>query len=318
MGAFASDISLSSTSTIMMGWLYGINQSMSEQLLEEIEVLHSIFTIESVCHEVLADGSQEVVYRDEERGLALRFHLPSLYPSQDMELVQITAHSLASSSRSIPCKLLQERAMQHLNELAGEGEVVMFQVIECVKELYDQLDNTSSNAIDTIDNDEVEQEKETYEAIDYHSLGDAHELSHLVDCHLNIIHGPVSVEQRSSFQSHIATVASMDDVHVFRRKVYEDKKVARATHNIFAYRFTCKKTGIVYHDNDDDGETAAGARLAEMMRLMGVDGVAVIVSRWFGGILLGPDRFKCICNSARFLLEEQGFGDVQKKGSRRK
>jgi putative IMPACT (imprinted ancient) family translation regulator len=36
---------------------------------------------------------------------------------------------------------------------------------------------------------------------------------------------------------------------------------------------------------------------------MGVDGVAVIVSRWFGGILLGPDRFKLICNCARALLE---------------
>lgn len=63
-----------------------------------------------------------------------------------------------------------------------------------------------------------------------------------------------------------------------------------------------------FHDNDDDGESAAGGRLAEMIRLMGIDGVAVIVSRWFGGVLLGPDRFKLICNTARQLLEGNGYG----------
>jgi putative IMPACT (imprinted ancient) family translation regulator len=91
----------------------------------------------------------------------------------------------------------------------------------------------------------------------------------------------------------------------------------RATHNIFAYRFTCPISGVVFHDNDDDGETAAGARIGEMMRLMGVDGAAVIVSRWFGGIKLGPDRFKFICNSARALLEENGFDKSVKKKNKR-
>ena len=46
----------------------------------------------------------------------------------------------------------------------------------------------------------------------------------------------------------------------------------------------------------------------ELLRLMGADGVAVIVSRWFGGTLLGPDRFKFISNAARRLLEEKGVG----------
>ena len=36
---------------------------------------------------------------------------------------------------------------------------------------------------------------------------------------------------------------------------------------------------------------------------MGVEGVLVVVTRWFGGVLLGPSRFKCINNSARSLLE---------------
>lgn len=45
--------------------------------------------------------------------------------------------------------------------------------------------------------------------------------------------------------------------------------------------------GIYYHDCDDDGETAAGGRLGEILRIMGVCGVAVIVTRWYGGTKLG-------------------------------
>ena len=79
--------------------------------------------------------------------------------------------------------------------------------------------------------------------------------------------------------------------------------MAKATHNIFAYRFTDSSTGICFHDNDDDGETAAGSRLAEILRLMGANGVAVVVTRWYGGTLLGPDRFRHINNCARRVLE---------------
>jgi hypothetical protein len=38
-----------------------------------------------------------------------------------------------------------------------------------------------------------------------------------------------------------------------------------------------------------------------------VQGAVVVVSRWFGGILLGPARFGLINNTARQLLEQTGF-----------
>ena len=36
---------------------------------------------------------------------------------------------------------------------------------------------------------------------------------------------------------------------------------------------------------------------------MGANNVLVVVSRWFGGVHLGPARFKYIANTARELLE---------------
>jgi putative IMPACT (imprinted ancient) family translation regulator len=56
------------------------------------------------------------------------------------------------------------------------------------------------------------------------------------------------------------------------------------------------------HDNDDDGEDAAGGRLAQLLELRREDGVMVVVSRWYGGIQLGPKRFAHITNAAREVL----------------
>lgn len=54
------------------------------------------------------------------------------------------------------------------------------------------------------------------------------------------------------------------------------------------------------------------------MCMMDVKNVMVVVSRWWGGILLGPDRFKHINNATRNVLEKCGFVDAQhtKKGKK--
>lgn len=46
-----------------------------------------------------------------------------------------------------------------------------------------------------------------------------------------------------------------------------------------------------------------------------MDNVLVIVTRYFGGIHLGPDRFKHINQAARNALELGGFLDVPEGSS---
>jgi len=43
------------------------------------------------------------------------------------------------------------------------------------------------------------------------------------------------------------------------------------------------------------------------LQMVGAKNVLVVISRWFGGVLLGPDRFKHINNCARNLLQEHNF-----------
>jgi len=102
-----------------------------------------------------------------------------------------------------------------------------------------------------------------------------------------------------------------------------DRRIARAAHPVInAWR--CELGGVLHQDNDDDGESAAGGRLAHLLQIMEVKDVLVVVTRYFGGIHLGPDRFKCVMNrfplwytdnralrhinqAARAALEEGGF-----------
>lgn len=55
----------------------------------------------------------------------------------------------------------------------------------------------------------------------------------------------------------------------------------------FAYRFSetlPNGTTILKYDNDDDGEDAAGSRLAQLLEMRKEDGVLILVSRWYGGM----------------------------------
>lgn len=81
---------------------------------------------------------------------------------------------------------------------------------------------------------------------------------------------------------------------------------------MYAYRLTevvpsggadNKQNKILKHDNYDDGENAAGSKLAYLLELRKEDGVLVVVTRWYGGVPLGPKRFHHIVNCARELLE---------------
>jgi putative IMPACT (imprinted ancient) family translation regulator len=65
---------------------------------------------------------------------------------------------------------------------------------------------------------------------------------------------------------------------------------------------------VLMHDCEDDGETGAGAKLLQLLHMLDASGVIIVVSRWYGGIHLGADRFRHISNCARQLLVEHGFG----------
>ncbi|GAO46728.1 hypothetical protein SAICODRAFT_23171 [Saitoella complicata NRRL Y-17804] len=92
--------------------------------------------------------------------------------------------------------------------------------------------------------------------------------------------------------------------------IREHISVEVADHHIAAWRLPpqsnaltrslggVRKDGAVVMGHDDDGEKYAGVKLGKVLLEMGVRGV-VVVSRIYGGIMLGPVRFEHIENCAR-------------------
>ncbi|GAA5984818.1 hypothetical protein JCM5350_004247 [Sporobolomyces pararoseus] len=114
------------------------------------------------------------------------------------------------------------------------------------------------------------------------------------------------VDRKSLFVAHAARVHSMAEVEAVMSALLSNNKIAKATHNISAYQFVTSD-GIRHSDNDDDGEKAAGSTLASLLEKINAQNVVVVVSRWYGGIHLGADRFKDINQAARDALTEGGF-----------
>ncbi|KAL1983494.1 hypothetical protein VTN96DRAFT_10315 [Rasamsonia emersonii] len=136
----------------------------------------------------------------------------------------------------------------------------------------------------------------------------------------------VVTEKKSVFLGRAAHVTSLAQAEAFLdHLIATDKRVAAATHNISAWRIREKKSSdpsaeTIVQDCDDDGETAAGGRLLHLMQLMDVWDVVVVVSRWYGGIKLGPDRFRIINNVGRDALVKGGFvkeGSGNDKGKKK-
>ncbi|KAK5938057.1 hypothetical protein PMZ80_009646 [Knufia obscura] len=135
-----------------------------------------------------------------------------------------------------------------------------------------------------------------------------------------------SVVNKSTFVARCLAVQNLNEAtSSISHLLSTNKKVASATHNITAWRIKTQRSDnapeIVVQDCDDDGETAAGSRLLHLMQLMDVWNVVVVVTRWYGGVKLGPDRFRCINAVAREALVNGGFvkdeKDKDKGGSKK-
>jgi hypothetical protein len=274
---------------------------------EELEILVSIYGQNAVCQRYSdeSNAANMVIDIKISTGVMLRAKLESTYPSK-------TSPNLELIGRDIP-ELFKELAYQYFQEYcqSNMGEVVLFDCVEWVKENFEMLDSGQNQevrqplppVINT--QDELVEEDLLLEGFD------------------DIYHGEPLVDRKSVFQAHLASVNSVEEAMSILATLKSDRKISRATHNMYAYRIVIPSSlpsGEPIHiaDNDDDGEDAAGPKLAQLLSLMNAENVIVVVSRWYGGIQLGPDRFRHIANVARIAVEECGGGRVKENGEAKK
>ncbi|GAA98134.1 uncharacterized protein L969DRAFT_85938 [Mixia osmundae IAM 14324] len=131
------------------------------------------------------------------------------------------------------------------------------------------------------------------------------------------------VDRDSCFVAYATSITSKADALAFQAhvKVLHEGSIGKgklgpASHNVLAWRtITLRpgKNGLGEQGDEDfevaagshnDGEDRAGPTMLNVLEKEGVVDVVVIVSRWFGGTMLGPIRFKHIEDVTRDVIRK--------------
>ncbi|KAI1301062.1 hypothetical protein F5Y03DRAFT_385706 [Xylaria venustula] len=82
-----------------------------------------------------------------------------------------------------------------------------------------------------------------------------------------------------------------------------------ATHNAWAYRAKVPtnlfNATTIKEESFDDGESGCGSFLLKNMQEMNAVDMLVVMTRWYGGIMLGPDRWRIMRSCLRDALSER-------------
>lgn len=118
----------------------------------------------------------------------------------------------------------------------------------------------------------------------------------------------VFVEKRSEFLGHIRMVESEDEARAFiadMKKKYHD-----ARHNCWCYII---KDGPERYSDDGEPQGTAGIPMLEVFRREGITNFVCVVTRYFGGILLGAGGLlRAYTKSAKDALDAAGISVVRR------
>lgn len=91
------------------------------------------------------------------------------------------------------------------------------------------------------------------------------------------------IEKKSEFIGYLAPVATEEEAIAFVEEIRAQHR--KATHNCYAY--ILRENGIARHSDDGEPSSTAGVPIYEVLRKEGLVDVACVVTRYFGGVLLG-------------------------------
>ena len=119
-------------------------------------------------------------------------------------------------------------------------------------------------------------------------------------------------EKKSKFIGYIKPVSTVEEAEKFIDSIKEMHP--NATHNVPLYRVV--ENGQEYFKYNDDGEPAntAGKPMAEILNILDVYNVAIVATRYFGGIKLGAGGLiRNYAKTAKIAVNEAGITDHKEK-----
>ena len=114
------------------------------------------------------------------------------------------------------------------------------------------------------------------------------------------------IEKRSRFIASVRRVQSEEEARRFidaTKSKYHD-----ARHTCWCY--IIRESGIVRYSDDGEPQGTAGAPMLEVFSKNGITDVCCTVTRYFGGVLLGPGGLvRAYSSSAKDALQNAGVGE---------
>ncbi|POV97785.1 hypothetical protein PSTT_14849 [Puccinia striiformis] len=265
------------------------DESMSCDFEEvDNDQVHSIFLIIDLDLDnyVNADTQEDTHFQ-------LRLDIPDGYPSTEAKpRLKLLAKYLGSFR--VDQKLLG--SIVEVFEGQKSNDPILYEGIETAKEIVAEFYQTNLDRRKSSNQEpgQASLRKKSKERLKTNQM----------DAQKPLIGEPI-VDRKSVFIGHSISLNDPKDVPRILQHLLSDKKIAKASHNMIAWR--CETNGFLHQDNDDDGESAAGSRMQHLLNILDVKNVFVCVSRWFGGIHLGSDRFKHINQATRDALIQGRF-----------
>lgn len=116
------------------------------------------------------------------------------------------------------------------------------------------------------------------------------------------------VEKRSSFIGRVRCVSTEEEAREFIESI--KKKHYDARHNCWCYII---KDGAVRYSDDGEPQGTAGIPMLEVFKREGITNVVCVVTRYFGGVLLGAGGLlRAYTKSAKDALDSAGVAAVRR------
>ena len=114
-------------------------------------------------------------------------------------------------------------------------------------------------------------------------------------------------EKKSEFIGHISPVTTEEEAIAFVNAIR--KQYADAKHNVYAY--ILRENNTMRFSDDGEPHGTAGMPVLDVLRKAGITDCAVVVTRYFGGILLGTGGLvRAYTQGAKMALEQAGIAEL--------
>lgn len=305
--------------------------STNDALNEEISVLRSIYDLPilEITSNPTDSGSIQATLALPTTSITFNVSFPPSYPDAPPSITG--THHVSASTRPGEGEAAAETLRNVLAQVYIPGQVCLFDLVEEAGPLLAYTDDSGHAQ----DNGTAPGQAEDLQTRSVPTQHDSYESAYLTDVSNKgvaarlpepqwVLSDPVTFN-KSTFVARCLPVSELSQAtDAMSHLLATNKKVAGATHNISAWRLKQAQTArdgggnaadVIVQDCDDDGETAAGGRLLHLMHSMDVWNCVVVVTRWYGGVKLGPDRFRLINAVAREAIVRSGLGKEEgKKG----